>query len=85
MAETTQILLVVVVTVLTILLTVIGIQIVFILKEFRRTIEKMNKILDDVEIASASVSKSVAGLTGVTTGLKTVLSLIGLFKKEKEK
>lgn len=85
MGETTQILLITVITILTILLTVIGIQVVYILKEFKRTIERINKILDDAGLMSESFAKSLSGLTGVTAGLKTVLSLLGLFKKEKEK
>lgn len=85
MGETTQVLLITVITILTILLTVIGIQVVYILKEFKRTIERINKILEDAGVASESFAKSLSGLTGVTAGLKTVLSLLGLFKKEKEK
>ncbi len=83
MTEAIQGLLLVVIIVLTILLTIIGIQVVYILKEFRRTVEKINKILDDAEVASGSFAKSISSLTGMTTGLKTVLSLFGLFRKEK--
>lgn len=81
MTDTAQILLITVITILTILLTVIGIQVVYILKEFKKTIEKLNKILDDAGVASESFAKSLSGLTGVTAGLRTVLSLFGLFKK----
>ncbi len=84
MTETTQILLIAVITILTILLTVIGIQIVYILKEVRKTIEKVNKILEDAGVASESFSKSIAGFSGLTSGLKTAFTLFGLLKKEKK-
>lgn len=83
--DTAQILLIAVITILTILLTVISIQVVYILKEFKKTIEKVNKILDDAGIASGSVASSISSLNGVIAGLKTVLSLLGIFHKEKEK
>lgn len=81
MINTTQILLVIVVIVLTILSTAIGLQIFYILKEFRKSVEKINKILDDCGVASGSVAKSIAGITGLTAGLRTILSLFGMFKK----
>jgi len=83
MSETIQIFLISVITILTILLTIIGIQVVYILKEFRKSIEKVNKILDDAGKVSNSFVGSFSSLTGITAGLKTVLSLFGIFKKEK--
>ncbi len=85
MTDTTQILLISVITVLTILLTVIGIQVVYILKEFRKSIEKVNKILDDAGIASNAMAKSIAGFSGISSGLKAVLSIFSSFRKDKEK
>ncbi len=85
MTDTTQILLISVITVLTILLTIIGIQIVYILREFRRSMEKVNKILDDAGLMSGTVAKSISGLSGITSGLKTAFSLLGIFKKVKDK
>lgn len=85
MAETTQILLITVIIVLTILLTVMGVQVIYILKEFRKTVENVNKILDDVETASHSLAGSINGLTGLTAGLKTALSFFSFFKRKEEK
>ncbi|MCL4382575.1 MAG: hypothetical protein M1575_02640 [Patescibacteria group bacterium] len=82
MTDTAQLLLITVVIVLTILLTVIGIQVVYILKEFRRSMEKINKILDDAGLASGAVAKSIAGLSGLTAGFKTAFSLLSFFKKK---
>lgn len=84
--DTTQILLITVVTILTILLTVIGIQLVYILREFRRTIEKINKILNDAGNLSSNVTKSFSSFTNVLIGVKTGLSIFSkLFTKDDDK
>ena len=85
MTDTMQLLLVGVITVLTIILSVIGIQIVYILKEFRRVIEKVNKILADAGRASEKMSDSLAEIAGITSGIKAVLGIFNLFSKRKEK
>lgn len=83
--DTTQLLLTVVVTVLTILLSIIGVQVVFILAELRKTIEKMNKIIDDAGQVSGGISRSVTGMTGMFEGIKTGLNLVNLFGRKKNK
>lgn len=83
--DTTQILLIVVVTVLTILLTIIGIQVVFILKELRKTVEKMNKMLGDAGSVTGGISRSVTGMSGMFEGLKAGLSLVSHFGKKKDR
>lgn len=85
--DTTQVLLIIVVTVLTILISVIGVQVFFILSEIRKTVEKMNKMLDDAGMVTGSVSRSVMGMAGLVEGVKTGLSVVNIFgrKKQKEK
>lgn len=82
--DTTQVLLTIVVTVLTILLAVIGVQIVFILSEFRKTAEKINKMLDDAGSVTGGISRSLTGMTGLVEGLKTGLSLVSRFGKKRD-
>lgn len=84
MVDTTQILLISVVTILTIILAIIGIHIVFILQEMRKMLEKMNKMLDDAGVITGGVSKSFSGMSGVMAGFKTGLSLMNVFSKKKE-
>lgn len=78
--DTTQILLVIVISVLTILLVIIGIQVVYILQEIRKSLTKVNQMLDDATIVSGGISKTVTGATGLVSGLKTGLSLVSIFK-----
>lgn len=84
MIDLTQLLLVVVVTVLTSLLTIIGIQVYYILKEFRKTIEKSNKILDDGGVISESVAKPAQSFSGLIMGIKSGLDIFSSLKKSQE-
>jgi hypothetical protein len=83
MIDTTQILLIAVITVLTVILTVIGIQLIYILKELRKTVDKVNKILDDTAIVSENIAKPVAGISSLLTGLKAGVDIANLFKTKR--
>lgn len=90
MVDLSQVLLVIVITTLTLLLTFIGIQIVYILREVRRTIEKVNKMLDDAGMITESIAHPIAGLGGMIDGLKSgakAIEAVGNFlsRKRKEK
>ncbi|HUV42740.1 MAG TPA: hypothetical protein VMY36_02420 [Patescibacteria group bacterium] len=85
MIDTTQILLIAVVTVLTALLTIIGVQVFFILKEIKRTIEKFNKMLDDMGLISESVARPIASLSSSITGVSGVAGLFGWLAKMRER
>lgn len=82
--ETTQVLLVVIVTILSIILAAIGIQVFIILKELQKSVEKINKMLDDGTFVSGTVVDGVSGVSGVLAGVKTGLSFLNFFKKDKE-
>lgn len=83
--DTTQILLTVVISVLTILLTVIGIQVALILGEFRKSIIKVNKIIDDAGTVTGGISHTVSGMGGIVDGLKAGLSVVHWFDRKKSK
>lgn len=83
--DTTQVLLIIVVTVLTVLLAVIGVQVVFILAEIRKSLEKFNKIIDDAGAVTRGISRSLTGMGGIVEGLKTGLSIVNIFGKKKDK
>jgi len=85
MIDTTQILLVVVITVLTILLSAVGIQVFLILKEARESIRKMNEILDDAAEVSGSIAKPISALSNSITGLSGVTGLLGWLINHRKK
>lgn len=89
MIDSTQILLIVVIVALTLLLSIIGIQVFFILREVQKSIQKVNKMLDDAGTISESVVKPIVSLSNSITGASGIAGLLGWLvtrkKKKKEK
>jgi len=74
--ETAQTVLIVVVCLLTILLTVIGVQVFLILKDLRQSVKKTNLILDDAQLITRSVSHPLVNLA---ESLAKITSLVTIF------
>jgi len=83
MSETAQIVLVSVITVLTIVLALVGLQLVFIFRSVRSTISRVNGVLDDARNVTSKFSHSTDSLSGALVGLKAVLSLISSVQHKK--
>ncbi|OGK23402.1 hypothetical protein A3A46_03070 [Candidatus Roizmanbacteria bacterium RIFCSPLOWO2_01_FULL_37_13] len=81
--DTTQLLLTVVLTVTTILLVVVGIQLIFVLKELRKTLKTVNGIIENFEKVGVSVEHSLSEVTGFVSGLKTIFKVIDLIHTKK--
>ena len=76
--EPTQILLAVVVTILTGLLVFVGVQVFLILREMQKTLQKLNKILDDAGIVTDSVVKPIIGVANFVEGMKGIKGILDL-------
>ena len=85
MLDTNQILLISVVVVLTLLLSVVGVQVFFILREVQRSIQKMNKMLDDIGTVTESIAKPLASLSNSITGISGLAGLFGWLAKKRNK
>lgn len=85
MVNLTQIILIVVIATLTILLTYIGIQIVGILKDFRKMLIRMNKVAENVEAISNAVIRPVTGFSSLIEGIQSSLKLAELLGLVKSK
>jgi hypothetical protein len=85
MIDPAQTALFLVIIVLTILLLILGVQVFFILRELRKTLEKANKVLDDTGVITESVSKPISNLSSLTTGLKAGAIIANILKKSKKK
>jgi hypothetical protein len=79
--DITQIALFAIIIVLAILLIALGIQVFFILREFRKTVFKANRVLDNTETITKSVSAPLSTLSGIASGIKTGASFLNIFKK----
>ena len=83
MTDPAQTALFLVVIVLTILLVVLGIQVFFILRELRKTIDKANKVLDDTGVITESVSKPISSLSSLAMGLKAGAKIAKILNSDK--
>lgn len=68
MIDTVQLVLLFVIVTLAVLLIVLGIQIFFILRDFRRTITKANKVLDNTELITENIAQPVSFITNLFGG-----------------
>jgi len=83
--DTAQTLLLIVVIVLSFILLILGVQIFFILREFRKTVSKVNKVLDDTGSITQSVSAPIASLSNVLTSVKLGSALVKILQRKKTK
>lgn len=91
MLDPIQIALTCVISVLAVILFIVGLEVFQILKELKKTLEKINKILDDTGRISESVAAPVEEASEFLIGLKKGMSFLNsvtklskFFKKEKE-
>lgn len=71
MIDPVQAVLLFVIVLLAVLFVVLGIQVFLILKELRMTVIKTNKILDDVDTLTESISEPVSFISGLLFSSKT--------------
>lgn len=83
MTDPAQTALFIVIIILTVLLVVLGIQVYFILRALRITLEKANKVLEDAGNITESVSKPISSLSSLAMGLKTGAIIAKIFQGKK--
>lgn len=76
-----QITIIVISFILTTLIVILSIQVWHILSEFRISMQKMNKMLDDGGKITGIVSESASGIAGFFGGIKAGMNVLSLFKK----
>lgn len=81
--DTTQVLLTIVLTTTTILLIIIGIQLIFILKDIRKLLKKVNNIINEMEKIGVSFEHGFSEITGFISGIKLIFRLINSFQAKK--
>lgn len=76
MIDTSQILIIAAITVMTVLITVIGIQLIFVLREVRQILKKVNTITSQLEDIGMGLSGSFSEVVGFVGGIKKLLQVI---------
>ncbi|HVT00884.1 MAG TPA: hypothetical protein VHE53_01455 [Patescibacteria group bacterium] len=84
MIDPVQIVLLVVIILLTLLLLVLGVQVFFILKELRNTITRANRVLENTESITESVSEPMSFLSGILFNARSISTISKIIKKVKE-
>ena len=85
MIDTVQIVLLFVIVLLAVLFVVLGIQVFFILRELRTTLTKTNKILDEIDQLTESVSEPVSFISGILFSSKTFATIANFLRKGRGK
>lgn len=85
MIDVVQGVLLFVIVLLTVLLVVLGVQVFFILKELRTTLDRANKVLENTEVITESVSEPMSFLSGLLTGTKSLSTLAKILGTKKKK
>jgi hypothetical protein len=86
--DTTQLLLTIVLTVSTVFGVIIGVQLIIILKELRKTIKAINTVIDGFETVGSGLEHGFAEIVGFFHGFKNIVKVIDLItakKNEKNK
>lgn len=76
MFDLTQTLLVVVIVILTAIMTVVGVQIIFILREIRRLIQKASGLVDRAEMTVSSWSGQFSGIGSLVEGIRQGVGVV---------
>lgn len=84
MLDTAQVVLMFVALMLTFLIVILGVQVFFILREFRQTLIKANKLIDDAGLITETISGPLATLATLATGIKTGASVAKFINGKKK-
>ncbi len=84
--DSTQLLLTIILTVSTILAIIIGIQLIFVLKELRRTLLNVNKIVSGLESVGGGIEHEFSEILGFVKGVGNIFKILdNLNHKKNEK
>ncbi len=84
MVDPVQVVLLVVIVLLTLLLLVLGVQVFFILKELRETLFRANKVLENTENITESVSEPMTFISNLLLSAKSFSTISKILKRLKE-
>lgn len=81
--DTTQLLLTIILTITTIFLVIVGIQLIFLLKDLRKTIKKVNGIIEAFEKAGLAVEHGFGEVLGFASGLKSIFKIMDIIEEKR--
>jgi len=81
--DTTQLLLTVVLTITSLLFTVIGIQLIFILRDVKQSLKKLNQIIEGFESVGVGLEHGLSEIVGFFGGFKTLMKIVDMATRKK--
>lgn len=79
-----QLLLSITLTVTTIFLIVIGIQLVYLIRDTRQTLTRINTILDSYEALGETLNDGLGEVKGFLVGIRSVVNFIDVFHQKRK-
>lgn len=76
-----QILLLVVITIVSVVLITIGIQLIGLLKDAKETLRKADLVLEDLGFLTRNITRGGTAISGLLDSFKSGMQLVGLFSK----
>lgn len=73
-----QILLLLAIIVISIILTIIGVQIIILLRDARETLHKADRIMDNVDFLTSSLTRTSSTFSHLATSLQSGMQIVGL-------
>ncbi len=85
MIDAGQILIITAISIMTILLTIIGIQLIIILRDFRAVMKRVNAATGMLEKVGVTVATGTTELMGFVSGIKSVFSVVDVISEKHSK
>jgi len=82
--DPTQVLLTLVLATTTVFLLIVGIQLIFLLRELRKTLKNVNSVVDGFKKIGFNVDSGFKEIAGFLIGVKTIIKLIDSVTKSKK-
>ncbi len=82
--DTTQILLNIIITITTIFLVIIGIQLILLIRDLRKVLGNVNKITSSLEKLGLSARANMQEVIGFISSIKLILKLLKHTNKDKK-
>lgn len=81
--DSLEILLTIVLVLTTIFLTVVGVQLILTLIEARKTLKKVNRVIQGFESAGVHLNQSVNEMSGFISGFKSIMRMLEVMGSKK--
>lgn len=85
MTDPNQIIIISATTIMTVLLTIIGVQLVFVLKDLRKLLTRANNIMNEFEKIGNGLSQGYSEVSAFVSGIGKLFQVVDLVSKSKKK